>query len=56
VTVVTDDTKRRAGGSAGSFASRAGDAILGAMTATPTFPACPTGGRGRCPGRRPGPS
>jgi DNA-binding CsgD family transcriptional regulator len=38
VTVVTDDTKRRAGGSAGSFASRAGDAILGAMTATLTSP------------------
>jgi len=38
VTVVTDDTKRRAGGSAGSFASRAGDAILGTMTTTLTSP------------------
>jgi tetratricopeptide (TPR) repeat protein len=37
VTVVTDDTRRRAGGPAGSSASRAG-AILGAMTATITSP------------------
>ena len=38
MTVVTDDTRRRAGGPAGSFASRAGVAILEAMTATLTSP------------------
>ena len=38
MTVVTDDTRRRAGGPAGSFASRAGDAKLETMTATLTSP------------------